>query len=387
LLNWTVTGAPTAPYSIRFTLADAAPITFPNFNGAGSFGIICSSSYPSLFAIPVTVTIDPTNVSGNTTPLAATTTRTFTPTLPATAVAYYNPQTLFGAQTMTVPVTAGNVAKLVMLLGKPTTDTFQAVQANTSTGVLLSAQPAAYPVFEKVLKSVGAGSYTLHQTFQVAVSNVASNPALIRTTWAQVDSIKTSLAHFLNPEQLVETADPTIIAFTNAALPVNYRTTLTPLQVAEKLFTAVVKAITYKTPISGDAVTVLQTKLGDCGGMSNLYDACLRVTGIPCRCVCGWGTDGTTHCWSEIYFPGTGWVPADTSLSRLTSVTCNAMPFFGYLPTGNQHCAVCRASTLITPDITTSGVQIGAFTVASGTVAPTVGAMTWTVGLGTTPLP
>jgi transglutaminase-like putative cysteine protease len=288
---------------------------------------------------------------------------------------------------MTVPVLSGTVSKLVMMLGKPTSDTFQSVISDTATGPQTLAYPVPYPVFEKVMTNVAPGNYSLSQTFKVAVSNVATNLSLINTTWAQEDLAKQQLYHYAGPELNVETTDPTIIAFTNASLPPNYRTVLTPLQVAEKLFSAVVQAIAYKTPANGSAKVTLATKVGDCGSMTDLYNACLRVAGIPARTVCGWDNTNSTHCWTEMNFGGIGWIPADTSFARLTSPACTYMPFFGYLPTANQHCAVCRAGTLTTADMSTGAVQVGALSYTAGTPTPTVGPMTWNVILGTTPLP
>jgi len=387
-VSWSVTGAPAAPYMIKFVFADSAPIMQGPFNGPGNFVCACATSYPSLFALPVSVTIDPANVSGNTTPATALGSRTFTAAPPASTIAKYGSQTLFAKQSMSVPISSGKVSKMVMLLGRPTSDTFQTVQTITATGAAVSTQPTGYPAWERVFANIGPGTYSLSQTFKTTVSNVACNTALIRSTWAQMDALNVSMKNYLGAEQFVETADPNLIAFAHASLPANYRTTLTPLQTAEKLFASVVRAITYKTPFTGDAMTVFQSKLGDCGGMTNLYSTCLRIVGIPCRSVCGWWTDQTTHCWSEIFFPGVGWIPADTSLSRKVSTTCAFLPFFAYSPSSNQRCAVCRAGTLNTLNISTGAVQIGAWTwVPGGTVAPSVGAMTSTVSLSTTPLP
>jgi hypothetical protein len=383
-VSWTVTGTPTAPYNVRIQIADLPPNISGPDSGPGGFVAVYAATYPSLRPLPVRVIIDPGGVSGNTTPAAAKMTKTFTATPPTTGVAYYNPQTLFGSQTISAPVTSGPVPQVVMLLGKPTSETSQNVVSITSTGTLVSTTPLGYPGWQKVFKNAPVGTCTLDQHFQVTESNAACNLQLLNgATWAQMDLRKTSLANYLGPEQQVETGDPNIIAFTNASLPANYRTTLTPLQTAMKLFAAVVNATTYVATADGAASVVLQTHTGNCGGMTNLFNACLRIVGIPCRSVCGWWMDKTPHCWSEMYFPGFGWVPADTSVSKRAAPVCTYLTYFGYSPSGNQRCSVCRANTMNTPLIQTTGVQWGAM----GVIGAGVGTMTTTVALSTTPVP
>ncbi|MGE3263413.1 MAG: transglutaminase-like domain-containing protein [Bacteriovoracia bacterium] len=54
---------------------------------------------------------------------------------------------------------------------------------------------------------------------------------------------------------------------------------------------------------------------GDCGEYTLLYNAILRSFGIPARTVTGGWSMGKDqwHVWSEVFFPGYGWVPVDTS--------------------------------------------------------------------------
>ncbi len=66
---------------------------------------------------------------------------------------------------------------------------------------------------------------------------------------------------------------------------------------------------------------VLAIDHGDCGQVSLLYISLLRSLGIPARWESGWEfkADWTGyHDWAEIYFEGTGWVPADVSHGRTT---------------------------------------------------------------------
>jgi len=78
---------------------------------------------------------------------------------------------------------------------------------------------------------------------------------------------------------------------------------------------------TMSLPVTQKASEVLKSKQGVCGDISSLFMALARSVGIPARFVSGiaytnsdlfpekWGAHG----WSEIYFPGYGWVPFDVT--------------------------------------------------------------------------
>ena len=91
--------------------------------------------------------------------------------------------------------------------------------------------------------------------------------------------------------------------------------------------------ITYEVT-KGDygALHLLQTKIGDCTCFTDLFNALARASGIPARNVDGMtykkekdytNTNMTEeeiesdknplHAWSEVYLPGTGWTPVDTT--------------------------------------------------------------------------
>jgi len=61
---------------------------------------------------------------------------------------------------------------------------------------------------------------------------------------------------------------------------------------------------------------VITNRRGDCGMQTLLFMSMLRYKGIPVRWQSGWmvppGSENL-HDWCEIYFEGTGWVPADIS--------------------------------------------------------------------------
>jgi hypothetical protein len=66
-----------------------------------------------------------------------------------------------------------------------------------------------------------------------------------------------------------------------------------------------------------DAASVLAGRRGDCGQFSNLYTAMCRSVGIPARNVSLAWMDGGLHDISEIFLPGYGWFPVDTSLGQM----------------------------------------------------------------------
>jgi len=61
---------------------------------------------------------------------------------------------------------------------------------------------------------------------------------------------------------------------------------------------------------------VYHNRRGDCGMQTLLFISMLRYRGIPVRWQSGWMMppgDENLHDWCEVYFEGTGWVPADIS--------------------------------------------------------------------------
>ena len=66
-----------------------------------------------------------------------------------------------------------------------------------------------------------------------------------------------------------------------------------------------------------DAASILIGLRGDCGQFSTLYTAMCRSLGIPARNVSLAWLDGGRHDFSEIYLPGYGWFPVDTSLGQM----------------------------------------------------------------------
>jgi len=67
---------------------------------------------------------------------------------------------------------------------------------------------------------------------------------------------------------------------------------------------------------------VIKNRRGDCGMQTFLFMSMLRYRGIPVRWQSGWMVppdNENLHDWCEIYYEGTGWVPADVSYDLLPS--------------------------------------------------------------------
>ncbi len=77
-------------------------------------------------------------------------------------------------------------------------------------------------------------------------------------------------------------------------------------------------ALEYST-IANIPEYVLENRKGDCGQVALLLITMLRYKGVPARWQSGWMThpgEVNLHDWAEVYFEGTGWIPADISFGR-----------------------------------------------------------------------
>ncbi len=87
---------------------------------------------------------------------------------------------------------------------------------------------------------------------------------------------------------------------------------------------------------------VLDTRRGVCAEMTSLFIAMLRSSGIPARYVSGvsftdsdlfdfnWGA----HAWSDVYFPGHGWVPFDVTYGQYGFIDPSHMKLRSTLDSG-----------------------------------------------------
>lgn len=76
---------------------------------------------------------------------------------------------------------------------------------------------------------------------------------------------------------------------------------------------------------------VLSNRRGDCGMQTLLFMSMLRYKGIPVRWQSGWMVPQggeNLHDWCEVYFEGTGWVPADISYDLQDSEIAELREFY-----------------------------------------------------------
>lgn len=62
-----------------------------------------------------------------------------------------------------------------------------------------------------------------------------------------------------------------------------------------------------------DAATGLARGTGSCSEYSFVFSALARLNGIPTRLAGGVQLDESLHRWTELWYPGTGWVPVDVT--------------------------------------------------------------------------
>jgi len=127
------------------------------------------------------------------------------------------------------------------------------------------------------------------------------------------------LAAFLNPEDLIESADPVLVKkakdLTKGAAD--------GWEASKRLSKWVAEEIGYDIPGGGSARNTYDLKAGECGAHSRLFTALCRAVGIPSRVV--WGciyvpTNGGSfgqHGWNEVYMGEAGWIPLDTTAREI----------------------------------------------------------------------
>lgn len=82
------------------------------------------------------------------------------------------------------------------------------------------------------------------------------------------------------------------------------------------------------------ALTTYTKGKGVCTNFSRLLVALMRAAGIPARIVAGYGfmqtvpyetyTESTTHEWTEVYLPGTGWIPVEPQVPGTLGFTLSS---------------------------------------------------------------
>jgi hypothetical protein len=130
--NYTVTGTPAAAYNIQFNEANQVG-TISNISpSAGSYWFYYGFDLPLDSSVPVTIKIDPQNVTGA--PASGRTySFSFTPQPPSTPIFYFDTLTWTGTETFTVDWTDDSSVVLngITWLGEPTTDSFVQLLSET----------------------------------------------------------------------------------------------------------------------------------------------------------------------------------------------------------------------------------------------------------------
>jgi transglutaminase-like putative cysteine protease len=94
-----------------------------------------------------------------------------------------------------------------------------------------------------------------------------------------------------------------------------------------RAFDVLSKTLAYKFVPSQkrSASAVCAAGWSDCGGLSTVYVAILRASGIPARCLVGWNLEPLApHARAEFYARDVGWVPVEpaAAVSARTVETC-----------------------------------------------------------------
>ena len=351
--NWTVVGT-AKPYKVRFTMADVTFDVAVSATAPGSYSWICAFGLPLDGTIPYSVTLDPLATSGETDRTNDSASYTFIPTAPASALEFFNPRRLTGTETSTISWSSGTVNTLQLVLGAPTTGTSQSLQSSTAPGGWASgfAAPFTYPVYG-IYYSKPKSPITASRTFVEVASASRINRSLVEAVgWSAItSSLPADVKLYLPSETGIESTDPAITAFVTASLPAGFKTSMTPAQVARRLFTAVSDAVKFQPGTTFGAVNALKSKAADSASMSALYVACLRNVGIPARIVAGWLQTplavglSPAHSWTEFYVPSVGWVPQDVTYRNLLAIPGSNAYYFATVPDLNTRCIVQRGST------------------------------------------
>ncbi|MBI4440902.1 transglutaminase domain-containing protein [Candidatus Woesearchaeota archaeon] len=149
------------------------------------------------------------------------------------------------------------------------------------------------------------------------VATVQSYPSLTRRVDFPIAQLPPALEKYLASSEKVNADHPTVLAL--AAKLAKGETDL--FSVVHKLAVFTHNYIRYDPASAGQprsALWILENKNGVCGDFSSLFLALTRALGIPSRYVTGvaystyrGANKFVPHAWTEVYFPGYGWVPFD----------------------------------------------------------------------------
>lgn len=374
------------PYDVRFTMAGRdITVTMP----PGPPGIqfkMAAFQLPLDDKIPAQVQIDPGSVTGQT----AIETLEFTPTPPSKVLEYFNTLDVKGYMEANyeLAVTPEKPYSIDLLMGQPFTEGWQKLVSFDTIAdyggqiyyvppYIMNTNPYLMPVYYRTNSSTLAEKIRFRQDFQLKLSNQRVNPDLMRKVkWSSIDALQgiDVFKHFTTPDDLIQAKHPVIDQFVKDALGGKPKTDFKPYDAARLCFQHVLKHMTYYYPKPGepdlrptDAVDAVNKGFGDCGGFSILIVACLRNLGIPARCaVGGWVGKDAGHAWSEMYFPGAGWVVSDGSAGNYYSESGEFAYCFGYLNDLNKRIAFSRGNNLVIGPFKVTWLQGPAWPIVNG---------------------
>jgi len=255
------------------------------------------------------------------------------PEAPSNAIEYYDARSWLGRLGASIQFQPGTSPSLIWFLPKPSSFGFQSVLEIRSNG--------AKSTFTEVFDIPKATA--VEETFRVQSLAVRIDAAkLSKSGFADLKGIPSDLKKYLKSEALIESGDRQVKALVTAALPKDFKRTMSVFAVAESLFRATVARIQYVEPDGRlpSAARTLRTGYGDCGNFSAVFTALCRNAGIPARPITGFmeGVDAW-HVWAEFYVPGSGWVPVDPSFADALDPDGLDAVYFGVIPEMNRRVA------------------------------------------------
>lgn len=130
---------------------------------------------------------------------------------------------------------------------------------------------------------------------------------------------------YTQPSETIDSDDPRIVQLANSLAEGEDDQFIVVFKMADWIIQNINYNLSSMTvEVSQKASWVLENRYGVCDEITTLFLAMCRSLGIPARFITGtaytnyaganeWGN----HAWSEIYFPGVGWVPYDLTYKQI----------------------------------------------------------------------
>ncbi|MBN1413448.1 MAG: transglutaminase domain-containing protein [Spirochaetales bacterium] len=158
------------------------------------------------------------------------------------------------------------------------------------------------------------GKHILSCTVDVAVQTMEYN--LDDVPLKGLDVIPETIRKlYLKGDSYITTDDPGMIkAAREARLDAQGREPAGVRSLIENIAGYVMTRMEYAMDDDWDsAPDVLNKKTGSCSEYSFVFSTLARLNRVPTRLAGGFERSGSLHRWTEVYFPGTGWVPVDVT--------------------------------------------------------------------------